>query len=262
MLSRTPVQGSRPVEWCNSGPDSLSFRGHRMRLREYRPRNSTKENHTLALSQPSLLDLVNAFDDFDGVHVVRSAVQVILHELIEAEAAVLIGAERHERNGHRSRIPSTTAGDLGLAILKSRAGLFFPSLLNRRLRIDQALFAVAIRAYVTGASVRKGHGLVKALGADVGISKSEVSRTCAHLDTEVAAFDDRDPSETASPYVFLDATYCKARIGGGKDGEGSPVVSQPSSWPLVSALTAAARSLGSRSMTVRTARSGPRSCAH
>ena len=131
-----------------------------------------------------------------------------------------------QRNGHRPRTLSTTAGDLELAIPKLRSGSFFPSLLERRRRIDQALFAVVMEAYVTGTSVRKVDDLVKALGADTGISKSEVSRICADLDAEVAAFADRDLSETAFPYVFLDATYCKARIGGGKGGKGSRVASQ------------------------------------
>ncbi len=51
-----------------------------------------------------------------------------------------------------------------------------------------------------------------ALGADTGISKSEVSRICADLDAEVAAFRDRSLKDTTYPYVFLDATYCKARV--------------------------------------------------
>ncbi len=33
-------------------------------------------------------------------------------------------------------------------------------------------------------------------------------------------------ADAAFPYVFLDATYCKARIGGGKGGKGSRVASQ------------------------------------
>ena len=74
--------------------------------------------------------------------------------------------------------------------------------------------------------MRKVDDLVKALGADTGISKSEVSRICADLDEEVAAFADRDLSETAFPYVFLDATYCKARVGGARNGKGSRVASQ------------------------------------
>ena len=39
-----------------------------------------------------------------------------------------------------------------------------------------------------------------------------MSRICAELDAEVAAFRDRSLAEQAFPYVFLDATYCKARV--------------------------------------------------
>src|SRR5919112_2971001 len=78
--------------------------------------------------------------------------------------------------------------------------------------IYQALFAVVMEAYLHGVSTRKVDDLVKALGIDAGISKSEVSRICADLDVEVGAFRDRTLGETAYPYVFLDATYCKARV--------------------------------------------------
>ncbi len=57
----------------------------------------------------------------------------------------------------------------------------------------------------------KEHG-EKALGADTSISKSEVSRICADLDTEVSVFRDRSLADQQFPYVFLDATYCKARV--------------------------------------------------
>ena len=110
------------------------------------------------------------------------------------------------------RTLSTTAGDLELRIPKLRAGSFFPCLLERRRRVDQALFAVIMEAYLHGISTRKVDDLVKALGADTGISKSEVSRICKDLDEEVGAFRDRSLAETAYPYVFLDATYCKARV--------------------------------------------------
>ncbi len=63
-----------------------------------------------------------------------------------------------------------------------------------------------------GVSTRKVDDLVKALGADTGISKSEVSRICAALDLEVGAFTGRDLSAMSFPCVFLDATYCKARV--------------------------------------------------
>jgi hypothetical protein len=78
--------------------------------------------------------------------------------------------------------------------------------------VDQALFAVVIEAYLPGVPTRKIDDLVKALGADTGISKSEVSRICAYPDAEVGAFRDRSLVEQQFPYVYLDATYCKARV--------------------------------------------------
>src|SRR6478672_8889849 len=83
-----------------------------------------------------------------------------------------------------------------------------------------------MEAHLHGVSTRKVDDLVKAMGADTGISKSEVSRICADLDEQVASFADRDLSEQGFPYVFLDATYCKARVGGARNGAGSRVVSQ------------------------------------
>jgi hypothetical protein len=91
------------------------------------------------------------------------------------------------RKGHRSRILSTTAGDLELRIPKLRTGSVFPSVLERRRRVDQALFAVVVETYLHGVSTRKVDDLVTALGADTGISKSEVSKICADLDQEVSA---------------------------------------------------------------------------
>jgi putative transposase len=174
----------------------------------------------MALDQSALLEVLDALKAADVGDRVRAAAETIYQALIEAELTETIGATLHERtdartaqrNGHRSRILTTTAGDLELRIPKLRTGSFFPSLLERRRRVDQALFAVVMEAYLHGVSTRKVDDLVKALGADTGISKSEVSRICADLDTEVAAFRDRSLAEHQFPYVFLDATYCKARV--------------------------------------------------
>jgi putative transposase len=188
----------------------------------------------MALSQSALLEVLDALKASDSTDVIRHALQVMLQQLIDAEATALIGAEPHQRtdartnlrNGTRSKTLTTAAGDVDLGITKLRQGTFFPSLLERRRRIDQALFAVIMEAYVTGTSVRKVDDLVRALGADSGISKSEVSRICADLDEQVADFADRTLAEVAFPYVFLDATYCKARVGGTRNGKGSRVASQ------------------------------------
>jgi putative transposase len=179
-----------------------------------------ERNHAMALDQSALLEVLEALKAADVEDRIRQAAGTIYQALIEAELTAVIGAGPHERtemrvaqrNGHRPRTLITTAGDLELRIPKLRTGSFFPSLLERRRRVDQALFAVVMEAYLHGVSTRKVDDLVKALGADTGISKSEVSRICADLDAEVGAFRDRSLAEQAFPYVFLDATYCKARV--------------------------------------------------
>jgi transposase-like protein len=174
----------------------------------------------MALDNAALLEVLEAMQAAGVDDRVRLAAQTIYQALIDAELTSVIGAgpwERSlertaQRNGSRPRVLTTTAGDLELRIPKLRAGSFFPSLLERRRRVDQALFAVVMEAYLHGVSTRKVDDLVKALGAESGISKSEVSRICADLDEEVGAFRDRSLAGTGYPYVFLDATYCKARV--------------------------------------------------
>jgi putative transposase len=175
---------------------------------------------TMALDQSALLEVLDALKAAEVDDRIRQAAETIYQALIEAELASVIGALPHERsssrtahrNGHRPRVLASTAGDLELRIPKLRSGSFFPSLLERRRRVGQSLFAVIMEAYLHGTSTRKVDDLVKALGADSGISKSEVSRICADLDIEVAAFRDRSLAGQPFRYVFLDATYCKARV--------------------------------------------------
>jgi transposase-like protein len=137
----------------------------------------------MALDQPALLEVLEALTAADVDDRVRSAATTLYQALIEAELTAVIGAGPHERtatrtaqrNGSRPRTLTTTTGDLELRIPKLRAGSFFPPLLERRRRIDQALFAVVMEAYLHGVSTRKVDDLVRALGADTGISRSEMS---------------------------------------------------------------------------------------
>ncbi len=176
----------------------------------------------MALTDSDLSDLLAALKAGEVTDTVRTSLEWILQELIEAEASSVIGARPYERtdsrttqrNGHRPRLLSTAAGDVGLKIPKLRTGSFFPSLLERRRRIDRALFAVVMEAYVHGVSTRKVDDLVQALGVGSGISKSEVSRICAELDRDLEAFRNRPLGHVEFPYVFADATYIKGRING------------------------------------------------
>ena len=174
----------------------------------------------MALDHAALLEVLDTLKAGDAGERVRVAAQTMYQALIDTELTATIGAQPWERsesrtaqrNGSRPRTLSTNAGDLQLRIPKLRTGSFFPSLLDRRRRGDQALFAVVMEAYLHGVSTRKVDDLVQALGVASGISKSEVSRICAELDDQVAAFRGRSLASTTYPYVFLDATYCKARV--------------------------------------------------
>ena len=134
----------------------------------------------MALSQSVLSELLDAFRAGEGVDLVRDVVRLVMQELIEVEAAERIGADRYERsdsriterNGSRPRLLATRAGDVELKIPKLPKGTFFPSILEPRRRIDQALYAVVMEAYVNGVSTRSVDDLVAALGVDSGISKS------------------------------------------------------------------------------------------
>jgi putative transposase len=173
----------------------------------------------MALSESALSELLDAFRAGDGVDLIRESVRLVLQELIEVEAAEVIGASRYERsaervnerNGHRPRLLATQAGDIELGIPKLRSGSFFPSILEHRRRIDRALYSVVMEAYVSGVSTRSVDDLVAALGIGSGISKSEVSRICGELDTGVGAFRTRDLDHVEFPYVYLDATYLHVR---------------------------------------------------
>ena len=173
----------------------------------------------MALSQSVVSDLLDAFRAGEGVDLVRDAVRLVMQELIEVDATERIGADRYERtdtritdrNGSRPRLVATQAGDIELRIPKLRKGSFFPSILEPRRRIDQALYAVVMEAYVNGVSTRSVDDLVAALGVDSGISKSEVSRICGGLDEVVGAFRTRRLDHIEFPYVYLDATYLHVR---------------------------------------------------
>mgnify|MGYP001248647042 CR=1 FL=1 len=149
----------------------------------------------------------------------RDILTAALQELIEAELSSTIRAEHGERspervtqrNGHRPKLISTPAGDVEVGIPKLRQGSFFPELLEPRRRIDRALWAVIMTAYITGTSTRKVDDLVKALGCDSGISKSSVSRICAQIDADVAVLRTRRLDHQPFVYVWLDATYVHVR---------------------------------------------------
>ena len=141
-------------------------------------------------------ELTSLLDGSSAGELIPELARYGLQQLIELEASAAVGADRHERseertnyrNGYRPRTLTTQLGDLALQIPKLRAGSFIPSILEPRRRIDQALYAVIMEAYIGGVSTRKVDSLVAALGSQSGISKSQVSRICQDIDVQVQAF--------------------------------------------------------------------------
>ena len=169
----------------------------------------------------SLLETLRKVSAEGEVDVLREGVRLLAQAIMEAEVTELTGRPQGRagpgrrlthRNGYRDRRWDTRVGTIELAVPRVRDGSYLPSLLDPRRRTERALLAVVQEAYI--AACRRG-GWTTSCGRSgiEGISKSEVSRICAALDTEVKAFRSR-PLRRAHPYLWLDATYLKVREGG------------------------------------------------
>jgi transposase-like protein len=172
---------------------------------------------TMTDNRMALLELIEKRADADLVReMLAFAAERLMDLEVEAKTGVPAGARSPERlnhrNGYRERAWDTRAGRIDLAIPKLRKGSYLPSFLEPRRTAEKALTAVIQEAYIHGVSTRAVDHLVKAMGAS-GISKSQVSRLCAEIDERVNAFLAR-PIEGAWPYLWIDATYIKAREAG------------------------------------------------
>lgn len=166
----------------------------------------------------ALIELIEKGADGD---LVREMLAFAADRLMDAEVQARTGAAHGERdpaarlvqrNGYRERGWDTRAGRIDLEIPRLRKGSYFPSFLEPRRTAEKALTAVIQEAYVHGVSTRSVDDLVKAMGAS-GISKSQVSRLVEEIDERVNAFLAR-PIEGEWPYLWIDATYVKAREAG------------------------------------------------
>ena len=153
-----------------------------------------------------------------GGDLVREMLSMIVQQLlgadVDAQRTDEGGALITQRNGYRGRRWDTRVGSVALEIPKLRKGTYYPEwLLEPRRRSERALTAVVAEAYLSGVSTRRVEDLARALGIE-SMSKSQVSELAKSLDEQVGDFRDRDLSEHAYPYLWLDATCVKVRDGG------------------------------------------------
>ena len=203
-----------------------------------------------------MMNLRALLEKSSDAELLREMVGFAAQRLMELEVESATGAAHGERspdrinhrNGYRDRLWETRAGAVELRIPKLRKGSYFPAFLEPRRMAEKALAAVVQEAYVQGVSTRSVDELVKAMGM-TGISKSQVSRLCEEIDGKIHAFLTR-PLEGDWPYLWLDATYVKAR-------ENGRIVS------VAVIVAVAVNSAGRREVPAprRPRRSGPASCA-
>lgn len=163
------------------------------------------------------MELRTAIQKADDGTFLRELIGYAAQRLMDLEVEAMTGAGYGERspdrqtrrNGYRDRQWKTRAGNVDLQVPKLRQGSYFPSFLEPRRATEKALVAVIQEAYIHGVSTRAVDDLVQAMGG-TGVSKSEVSRLCKEIDERVQAFLNR-PLEGDWPFVWLDATYVKAR---------------------------------------------------
>jgi putative transposase len=162
-----------------------------------------------------LKELLSRDEDF-----LRTAVQALVQEALEAEMTEAIGASKGERteervsyrSGYYGRTLITRVGTLELRVPQDRAGRFSTELFERYQRSEKALVGSLAEMYVQGVSTRKVKAVTEALCGH-SFSASSISQINKGLDASLKAFAERRLGE-AYPYLILDARYERVREGG------------------------------------------------
>jgi transposase-like protein len=186
-------------------------------------------------------DLASILED-----VARLSVRLVFQTALEAEVAEFLGRARYERrddtdrpgsrNGHQPPMTvKTTMGAVQLQRPKLRGTdqAFCSRLFGAGVTRTNALESLVISGWVRGLSDRDIDAtLAEVLGPEAALSKSTVSRICAAIGAEFAAWRTRDLSGVRLDYLFLDASHFKMHPGApaepvlaawGIDVDGKPV---------------------------------------
>jgi len=186
-------------------------------------------------------DLASILED-----VARLSVRLVFQTALEAEVEEFLGRARYQRRGGADRPGSrnghqppmtvrTTMGAVQLQRPKLRGTdqAFCSRLFGAGVTRTHALESLVISGWVRGLSDRDIEAtLAEVLGPEAALSKSTVSRICAAIGAEFAAWRTRDLSGVRLEYLFLDASHFKMHPGApaepvlaawGIDVDGKPV---------------------------------------
>ena len=120
-------------------------------------------------------------------------------------------ARRAHRNGYRCRSLKTRYGELNLLKPQLREMPFETTVFAKYARTEKALVNAIVESYLQGVSTRKIEAVVTTLGVHQ-ISASYVSKVAQELDNNVKSFFE-ERIDSHIPYLFVDASYFKARDG-------------------------------------------------
>ena len=145
--------------------------------------------------------------------------EMILNAAMLFERRTHLSAQPYERcekrngyaNGFKDRVFKSTLGEMNLKIPQTResSDTFYPSLLEKGSRIDQALKSAIAEMYLQGVSTRRvTHVMEELCGLEV--TSTQVSRLTARLDESLEKWRNRPLPEIS--HLLLDATYIKVRV--------------------------------------------------
>ncbi|MEH7086560.1 IS256 family transposase [Neobacillus drentensis] len=150
--------------------------------------------------------------------VIKSAIVLVLNEVMEKERDDYLQAAAYERspdrrdyrNGFYERELILGIGKLKLKVPRTRNGEFSTSVFDKYARCDQALVLAMLEMVINGVSTRKVTHIVEQLCGE-NISKSFVSSLTQKLDPIINQWSKRPLNVMYYPYIFVDAMYIKVR---------------------------------------------------
>jgi len=163
--------------------------------------------------------LKDAFRKQEGL---KEFLQVLMQQVMQAEAQEHLQAAPHERsarrqgyrNGSKPRSLLTRIGELELEVPQVRGcEPYHPSLFARWQRSERALLVACGEMYFQGVSTRKVQEVLEAM-CQGQISAMTVSRVAAELDEKLSQFRSRRLDHTAWQYLMVDARYEHVRVEG------------------------------------------------
>jgi len=147
-----------------------------------------------------------------------SLLQQVLNQILEGQCTDQLKADRYERsedrqgyrNGSYNRKMRTRVGTIELEVPRVRDGEFSTEMFQRYQRSEQALVLSMMEMVVNGVSTRKAKNVTKEL-CGTEFSKSTVSDLCNELDPMIEAWNERDLTEKAVPFVIVDGLVLRVR---------------------------------------------------